>query len=53
MADCRLHQKYSELLSQETNSEKMIRGDISRTFPEEDLFKGNNGSASFNLHFEI
>ena len=33
----------------------MIRGDISRTFPEEDLFKANNGSEYFliNSKFSI
>ncbi|CAG5107884.1 Oidioi.mRNA.OKI2018_I69.chr1.g3536.t1.cds [Oikopleura dioica] len=43
-ADLRLHQKYSELLSQETSSEKMIRGDISRTFPEEEMFQDASGT---------
>jgi len=43
-ADIRLHQKYSELLSQESESEKMIRGDISRTFPEEAMFKDDSGT---------
>ena len=43
-ADIRLHQKYSELLSHESASEKMIRGDISRTFPEEAMFKDDSGS---------
>ena len=39
-ADTRLHQKYSELLRQESNVEKLIARDVQRTFPEEELFQG-------------
>ena len=41
-ADTRLHQKYSELLRQESSVEKLIARDVQRTFPEEELFQGQN-----------
>lgn len=50
-ADTRLHQKYSELLRQESNVEKLIARDVQRTFPEEELFQGDNGGTEmlFNV----
>ena len=35
--------KYSEYLKQVSPSEKIIRRDIARTFPEHDFFKKNEG----------
>ena len=43
-ADMRLHQKYAELLRQESPVEKLILRDVQRTFPEEELFRSENGA---------